>query len=481
MSTAKGIGPEAAAYAAALRAAVHGFTGRGGTQKEIAHSVHVSPAALSRYLSGERIAPSSIVAALDAFLTQRGRPLEAGARAQLDELCGLAHEASGSPAVQLAHLKEELARVQAEKKVGKAELAALQEHSDQLTDRLQQALDETHRSEMERLALEEQVAGQKNSLQHAQAYTRQLQADLTALQEQVVLIQREVKVLRDQNKHLIEDSTGAPDSGRREKTAVPGVSTQATSLCEATSRSSGSSSGGGKKRAKPREKGGKARPAPAWRNPFSRPLTQVSPPQPTMTFSVSWTGNEDPRTFLAGEQGRGSLGILLGLFFAWISYGHQEASTVWVFYVIGGVFVVWGALLIGDLIPPIAVKKLMSSRSLRLDDTGLTTKDAFGEQHFSWASINRISVHHARQGIKERVPLALHLQLHSGSKEGGRTNRPAGWPPTQTPPAACTRPPHTSLDEWVPVCVLGPLTGADKTDLQNTITHYLKEPPEGIW
>ncbi|MFD4691979.1 hypothetical protein [Streptomyces sp. NPDC058463] len=38
-----------------------------------------------------------------------------------------------------------------------------------------------------------------------------------------------------------------------------------------------------------------------------------------------------------------------------------------------------------------------------------------------------------------------------------------------------------SSDEWVPVCVLGPLAGPDKNDLQNAITHYLKEPPEGIW
>lgn len=75
MDAAKGVGPEAATYAAALRAAVHEFTTRGGTQKEIAVATHVAPATLSRYLSGERIAPSGYVAALETFLAQRGRPM----------------------------------------------------------------------------------------------------------------------------------------------------------------------------------------------------------------------------------------------------------------------------------------------------------------------------------------------------------------------------------------------------------------------
>ncbi|MFD3777940.1 helix-turn-helix domain-containing protein [Streptomyces sp. NPDC058612] len=49
--------PRAAGPAAALRTAVSGFTAYGGTQREIAVAVHVSPAALSRYVSGERIPP----------------------------------------------------------------------------------------------------------------------------------------------------------------------------------------------------------------------------------------------------------------------------------------------------------------------------------------------------------------------------------------------------------------------------------------
>ncbi|MFD6331260.1 hypothetical protein ACFWGI_17020 [Streptomyces niveus] len=466
MSPAKAIGPEATAYAATLRTVVNHFIASGGTQKEIAVSAHIAPATLSRYLSGERIAPSSFIAALDAFLTQRGRPLETGIRDRLDELCGLAHEASGSPAVQLAHLKEELARIQAEKKAGKTELAALQEHADQLADQLRQALDQARSSEEKRLALEERAAGQENSLQHAQAYTRQLQTELTSLQEQVVLIQREVKVLRQQNKRLIEEE-GTASPGPRSK-AVSGASTQAANAREETSRSSGSASGGSKKRDKPGT-------PPQEQTPRTGP--QVTPPQPATAFTISWTGNEDPRTFTKNKKAMLGGGLMpLGVIFLYT--GSQVSGVAALVYIITGlVCLPVGYVLYDDTDLP----KLMHQRTLHLDNTGLTTNDTHGKQHFSWTSIKKISIHHTPEKIHNRAPLALHLQLHPAAKEADRTSRPAGWPLAQTPPAACRRPPRTYMDEWVPVCVLGPLTGPEKTDLQNTITHYLKKAPEGVW
>lgn len=74
MGEPKAVGLAAAAYAAALRAAVHGFTMQGGTQKEIAVAAHVAPATLSRYLSGDRVAPPTFVARLDSFLAERAGP-----------------------------------------------------------------------------------------------------------------------------------------------------------------------------------------------------------------------------------------------------------------------------------------------------------------------------------------------------------------------------------------------------------------------
>ncbi|MFE2246655.1 hypothetical protein [Streptomyces lavendulae] len=230
MDGQKAVGPAASAYAVALRAAVHGFTMQGGTQKEIAVAAHVAPATLSRYLSGERIAPHGFIASLDAFFAARGRPLEAGVRERLEELCGRAHEASRSPAVQLEHVKAELARLQAEKRAGEAELAALKEHADQLATELEQALERARHAEAGHGVLTRRVEEQNQQLQSAQAYTRQLEAELTAQHDQVVVIQREVEVLRRQNKTLLDESTATTVSGESLAGAVPAVSTQATGV-----------------------------------------------------------------------------------------------------------------------------------------------------------------------------------------------------------------------------------------------------------
>ncbi|MBO0913303.1 helix-turn-helix transcriptional regulator [Streptomyces laculatispora] len=61
-------------YAAALREVVSGFTARGGTQKAIALAVHISPAALSRYLNGERVAPPEFLDGLWSFLAGQDHP-----------------------------------------------------------------------------------------------------------------------------------------------------------------------------------------------------------------------------------------------------------------------------------------------------------------------------------------------------------------------------------------------------------------------
>ncbi|MEU9529669.1 MULTISPECIES: hypothetical protein [Streptomyces] len=466
MGVVEGIGPEAAAYAAALRAAVNGFTGQGGTQKEIAAAVHVAQATLSRYLGGERTAPVSFVVALEGFLARQGRPLEAGVRAELHELCALAHQASSSPAVQLAHLKEELAQVREEKKVGKAEFAALQEHADQLVASLRHALGKARHAEQERLALEERVAGQDRNLQYAQTYTRQLQAELTALQEQVVLIRQEVEVLRGQNKHLLEEHTASPSSGSREKTTVSGASTQATGTKKKGSPPPGDTTEGGKKGDTPRE----------W------PVHNPSPPQ-SPVYTVTWNGNEDPRTFTKNGLVMPG-GLLLVLAFAVLymaTEGSAKDNPAWA-YITSIVFLVGGTILCGDMIPPDKAKSAIPVRTLGIDDSGLTASDTYGKQHFARTSINKISIHHVSEKINNRAPLALHLQLHRWSPDAHRTSGPpAGWPLDQDPPEACTRLPHTSPDTWVPVCVLGPLTGPDKTDLTNALALYLRKPPKGIW
>ncbi|OEJ56769.1 hypothetical protein BGM19_00560 [Streptomyces agglomeratus] len=152
------------AYAAALREAVADFTAQGGTQRAIAQAVHIAPATLSRYLSGDRVAPREFLNALRAYLGEQGRPLETDLHKRLDALCGKAHAASGSPAVQLAQLKEELGRLRAQQEqaqqVAETRLAGLEEQADRLARDLEQALERAQSAEGARRLLEDRVQEQ---------------------------------------------------------------------------------------------------------------------------------------------------------------------------------------------------------------------------------------------------------------------------------------------------------------------------------
>ncbi|MGW6850439.1 helix-turn-helix domain-containing protein [Streptomyces virginiae] len=213
----------AAVYAAALRKSLAGFTAAGGTQKEIAGALNVSAAALSRYLSGERVAPRDFLRALRAFLVERDQPWPGELYEELDELCGRAHAASGSPAVQLAQLREELGRLRHQQEraqqVGEARLTELEQQAGQLAVQLEEALGRARTAEGARELMQSRVQEQDEKLRHAQDYICQIEAELSQQREQAHLLQQEVAVLREQNRQLID-----------EQRAVPGVSTQDTSF-----------------------------------------------------------------------------------------------------------------------------------------------------------------------------------------------------------------------------------------------------------
>ncbi|MFJ4858353.1 hypothetical protein [Streptomyces sp. NPDC088730] len=197
-------------YAVALREVVSAFTAGGGTQKAIALAVHVSPAALSRYLSGERVAPLGFLEGLRSFLAGQSHSLDVETYERLEDLCARAHSASGSPAVRLTQVRSELERLQEKQgraqQVAEARLAGLEEQIGRLARELEEALD--------------RVETQDNSLRHAQDYSHQIEAELAEQREQTRLLQQEVNVLREQNLLLVEEQARA----------VPGASTQDISV-----------------------------------------------------------------------------------------------------------------------------------------------------------------------------------------------------------------------------------------------------------
>ncbi|MFF1344305.1 helix-turn-helix domain-containing protein [Streptomyces sp. NPDC058290] len=149
------------AYATALRKALDGYLAGGGTQTAIATGLGTSTASVSRYLSGERIAPREKLHAIKAFLEARSLPCPEGVWAELDELCGKAHLASGAAAVQRDHLKEELARACAEHQraqwIAKQQLHGLEQRADRLTEDLRQALARAQLAERTSRILQERV------------------------------------------------------------------------------------------------------------------------------------------------------------------------------------------------------------------------------------------------------------------------------------------------------------------------------------
>ncbi|MCX4870651.1 hypothetical protein OG571_44725 (plasmid) [Streptomyces sp. NBC_01369] len=206
-------GPESAAavYSAALREVLQPYRAGGGTQAALASSCYVSRAAMSRYLSGERLAERSFVARLREALADHGHPLTDAEYERLIELCGDAHRASGSPSVQLAQLREELAELKQAQVLGGERLAEVEEQAAGLFRELFQAREQAQAAEGRESELTDLVARQRDQLHHAQEYTRQLEAELTEQTEQAALLLQEVSVLRAQNAKLL-DGTAPPVS-----------------------------------------------------------------------------------------------------------------------------------------------------------------------------------------------------------------------------------------------------------------------------
>ncbi len=202
-------GTAAYAYATALRKALDGYLAGGGTQAAIAKALSTSTASVSRYLSGERIAPREKLHALKAYLEAQCLPFPDGVWAELDELCGKAHLASGAAAVQRDHLKEELARACAEHQraqwIAKQQLHGLEQRADRLTEDLRRALARAQLAERTSRILQERVTVQDRSMRKAGDYIRTIEGELAQQKEQAGPLLTEVGVLREQNRRLVEE------------------------------------------------------------------------------------------------------------------------------------------------------------------------------------------------------------------------------------------------------------------------------------
>ncbi|MFB7260814.1 hypothetical protein ACFCXH_01420 [Streptomyces nojiriensis] len=235
----------AAAYAAALRETVDRYLATGGTQKKMATELHISPGTLSRYLSGQRTASRATLHGLRTFLEKQKPPVADVDWEELDALCGRAHAASGSPAVQLTQLKEELARVreelarvreeqEREHHVAEERLAELEEQAVDLADQLRQALNRAQTADGELNLLQDHLAEQDETLRHARDYIRGMEAELTRQQEQAVdraqTADSERSLLQDRVAEQDESLRHARDYVRRMEAELAGQQKEASGL-----------------------------------------------------------------------------------------------------------------------------------------------------------------------------------------------------------------------------------------------------------
>jgi ABC-type transporter Mla subunit MlaD len=190
---------------------VAGYLATGGTQRAIARAISYEFSSVSRYLSGERVLPAKDLPVLRSFLTEQGHPLDDHVTDRLEELCRAAHAASGSPAVQLeqtrydlARLTEAFSRAQAVLEGQAARLAELEEQAARLSD----LKDKAARLTGQLAEASERIEKQNQSLDHARGYIQQTEAELTEQRKQTHTLRREVEVLREQNRRLIEEPTG---------------------------------------------------------------------------------------------------------------------------------------------------------------------------------------------------------------------------------------------------------------------------------
>ncbi|MFI1532328.1 hypothetical protein [Streptomyces griseus] len=230
-------GSEARRYGEALKAAVQAVLDSGAaSQREIAREAHVSPTAVSRYFSGERIAPDGFVDSLAAFASRHGQPLDPKAREELHRLRRTA-EAAGPISTRLRHAQEQIEQLK--KKLAAAEATALGSHDTAVLEALEWVRGDTAQQLVtvegrlkeltEELALEKRrvrvleaernqlrvtVREQGQQLADAGELVRSMNADLERQEEELQQLRLEVEVLRGQLGRI------------REEEAVPGAATQ---------------------------------------------------------------------------------------------------------------------------------------------------------------------------------------------------------------------------------------------------------------
>lgn len=218
--------------------------------------------------------------------------------------------------------------------------------------------------------------------------------------------------------------------------------------------------------------------------------TAETVPQEAEPFEESWTGKENLEEFslyLPAENGGKVLGLLASILTGIAGIGPTllAVGDVWP-RAIPLVIVELGILrgvynLLAGLPRWVSrryLKKEIRPRALDIDENGITTADFSGVQHIPWNAIRKVAIRYSdKETVSERCLLALHLKMHEPQGgESPKLYRPAGWPLSARLPEICRGPKPPEQDDWVPVCVLGPLPEPRRLELKNVVTAFAEHP-----
>ncbi|MFI6415398.1 hypothetical protein [Streptomyces sp. NPDC050585] len=246
-------------YAKALRGLLN--SAPGATQAGlISHAQKQAKAkwdrsAVSRYFSGQRVAPEIFLERLIAYIEHLGTPVTKGAKEELHALWRAADEAVNLRYPQRAALQKEvtlrdaeISRLQVEVKQLRAQVAQRDEElagrdgraqqlSEQLASKeteialcrvaLYTTLGRAEDAEDDRDNLRRLVGRQQKQLEHASSSTRELERELNAAQGKATRWEREVATLRHQVDQLLHDSPNPAPSDRASAPAGAPSATQA--------------------------------------------------------------------------------------------------------------------------------------------------------------------------------------------------------------------------------------------------------------
>ncbi|GAA2353733.1 serine/threonine-protein kinase [Streptomyces violaceusniger] len=197
------------------------------------------------------------------------------------------------------------------------------------------------------------------------------------------------------------------------------------------------------------------------------------PSAPDRPFTIAWTGKEPLSTY-TDSSGKGCLAGLSKVGLALTTPGvvvplllhklERQSGEGWIAWF--SVSIVFGLFALGTLLwlSTVTYRLRTSGWSLLVGPQGIVTTSAFGEREYRWNEVKTVAVKPIGEGGEPSRFNGLHVRFTTDAKRPTR-ERLAGWPRYLPKP-------NTTFSGMVPICVLGPMTNQQRTELKEALGRY---------